>query len=78
MTRIIFCSKLQQDSAGLEKPPFPGPLGEKIFQHISLVAWQQWLNQQTILMNEYRLNLAEQEARQFLQKEMQKFLFGDN
>jgi Fe-S cluster biosynthesis and repair protein YggX len=71
----IFCSKLQEEAQSLEAPPFAGPLGEKIFQHISKPAWEMWLKHQTMLINEYRLSLIEPKARAFLLAEMEKFLF---
>lgn len=76
-TRTIFCSKLNQETIGLNTPPFPGALGEKIYQHISAQAWGMWLNQQTMLINEYRLSLVDPKAREFLREEMQKFLFEE-
>ena len=75
MSRIIFCNKLQKELEGLSNPPYPNALGQKIFDHISAQAWQQWLDHQTMFINEYRLNLVEPEARKFLLTEMQKFLF---
>lgn len=62
---------------GLDFPPFPGELGKKVFENVSKEAWKQWLGQQTILINEYRLSSLDPKARSFLQEEMQKFLFGD-
>lgn len=76
MTHIIFCLKLQQEAEGLPKPPYPGPLGEKIYQHISHAAWQMWKSHQTMLINEYHLNVLDPKSRQFLEEEMEKFLFG--
>ncbi len=75
MSKLIFCSKLNQEAEALEKPPIPGALGEKIYQHISKKAWSQWMNQQTMLINEYRLNLMDAKSREFLRTEMEKFLF---
>lgn len=77
MTRMIFCNKLQKEAEGLDFPPYPGELGQKIYQHISKAAWQAWLAHQTMLINEYRLNLLDRKAREFLTKEMEKFLFGN-
>ena len=34
-----------------------------------------WISHQTMLINEYRLNLADPEARKFLLGEMDNFLF---
>lgn len=75
MSKQVFCSKLNQEAESLEKPPIPGALGEKIFQHISKKAWGLWMNQQTMLINEYRLNLMDAKSREFLRTEMEKFLF---
>lgn len=77
MTRMIHCVKLGKQAEGLERPPYPGELGKRIFEHISKEAWQLWLRQQTILINEYRLSLIDPKAREFLQGEMEKFLFGE-
>ena len=76
-TKTIFCSKLNIDAEALATPPYPGELGQRIFTHISKPAWQQWLNHQTMLINEYRLNMLDTTARAFLVKEMEQFLFGE-
>lgn len=77
MARMVFCSKLKQNATGLDAAPFPGALGEKIFNEISQQAWAMWLSHQTMLINEYRLNLVDVKARDFLKEEMKKYLFGD-
>ncbi|WP_116964516.1 oxidative damage protection protein [Fastidiosibacter lacustris] len=71
----IFCTKLQQQGTAMLYAPLPGELGQKILQYISQEAWAKWLDHQTILINEYRLNLLEPEAKKFLITEMEKFLF---
>ena len=75
MTRTVFCKKLKIEAPGLERPPYPGPLGQEIFDNISAKAWQSWLEHQTMLINENRLSLMDPTAREFLQKEMKKYLF---
>jgi Fe-S cluster biosynthesis and repair protein YggX len=75
MSRTVFCKKLNQEEPGLDLPPYPGKIGQEIFNHISKKAWQQWLNQQTMLINEYRLNMLDIKSREFLVTEMKKFLF---
>ncbi len=77
MTRLIHCVKLGISSEGLALAPFPGELGQRIFNEISKKAWQEWLGYQTKLINEYRLNLLDAEARQLLEKEMKRFLFSE-
>lgn len=75
--RQIHCLKLKRTAAGLEQPPMPGELGQRIYEHISKEAWQAWLTQQTMLINENRLSMIDTKARQFLLQTMEKFLFGD-
>lgn len=76
MTKIIFCTKLKKDAEALDYAPFPGPLGQRIQQEISQEAWNLWISHQTMLINEYRLNLIDPKSRQFLKEEMDKFFFG--
>lgn len=77
MSRIVHCAKLDKEAEGLDRPTYPGTLGKKIFDSISKEAWQSWVKQQTILLNEYRLSPIDPKARKFLEEEMEKFLFGD-
>ncbi|WP_119329318.1 oxidative damage protection protein [Cysteiniphilum halobium] len=73
----IFCEKLKQQGTAMQYAPIPGELGQRIVQSISQEVWSKWLDHQTILINEYRLNLLESEAKKFLMTEMEKFLFGE-
>ena len=77
MSKKIFCTKLKAELEALPMQPLPGPLGEKIHQSISKKAWQAWLSHQTMLINEYRLNLMDAKAKAFLHEEMEKFFFGE-
>jgi Fe-S cluster biosynthesis and repair protein YggX len=77
MTRFIQCTKLHKEAEGLDQPPYPGALGQRIFTEISKEAWDAWLSHQTMLINEYRLSMLDPKARDFLKKEMEKFLFGE-
>lgn len=76
MTRTVKCALLGEELEGLERPPWPGELGQRIFENVSRQAWQQWLQHQTMLINEYRLSALDPKARKFLQQEMGKFFFG--
>ena len=76
MTRTVNCVKLGHEAEGLDRPPYPGELGQRIFENISKEAWQSWLKFQTMQVNENRLNLSDAKARKFLAVEMEKFLFG--
>lgn len=76
MHRLIYCEKLGIEAEGLSSPPFPNALGQRIYEHISQKAWDLWISHQTMLINEYKLNLIDKKSRDFLSQEMQKFLFG--
>lgn len=76
MTRKVQCAKIKEELEGLDFAPFPGEMGKKVYDNVSKEAWKQWLAQQTILINEYRLSSLDPKARSFLQEEMEKFLFG--
>lgn len=77
MTRMVQCAKLGKEAEGLERLTYPGELGKKIFETVSKEAWGEWIKQQTILMNEYRLTPVNPKDRKFLEEEMEKFFFGD-
>jgi len=76
MSRTVKCVLLGVESEGLDRPTYPGDLGQRVFDNVSKVAWQRWLGHQTMLINEYRLTRIEPKARQFLEQEMEKFFFG--
>ena len=77
MTKLIYCKKIKRRIAGIrEQQPYPGSLGEQIFNTMSQQAWDMWLSHQTMLINEYRLNMLDKQARKFLETEMEKFFFG--
>lgn len=77
MARTIQCIKLNKEAEGLDYPPYPGDLGKKIYESVSKEAWQMWIGQQTMLINENRLSLADPESQQFLKKELDNFFFGE-
>lgn len=77
MSRTINCVVLNKEAEGLDYSPYPGDLGQRIYDGVSKEAWQRWLGHQTMLINEYRLTPIEPEARKFLETEMEKFFFGE-
>lgn len=77
MARRVHCIKLGREAEGLDFAPYPGELGKRIFENVSKEAWAQWLRQQTMLVNENRLNLADPKARKYLAEQMDKHFFGD-
>jgi Fe-S cluster biosynthesis and repair protein YggX len=77
MTRTVQCVLLGYEAEGLERQPYPGELGRRIYENVSKEAWHRWLAHQTMLINEYRLVVIEPEARKFLSEQMEQFFFGD-
>jgi Fe-S cluster biosynthesis and repair protein YggX len=77
MARMVQCSYLKKEAAGLSFPPYPGELGKRIYDHISQEAFEIWKRHQTMLVNENRLSLADARARQYLARQMEQFLFGE-
>lgn len=77
MTRMVNCVKLKREAEGLEYPPYPGDLGVRIWREISKQAWADWIDIQTRLVNENRLNLADARARKYLAQQMESYLFDD-
>ncbi len=75
--RTVRCVLLGREAEGLERPPYPGELGQRIYEQVSKEAWKQWLARQTMLMNEHRLTPVNPEHRRFLEQEMERFFFGD-
>ncbi|PLY14796.1 MAG: oxidative damage protection protein [Sedimenticola sp.] len=77
MSRMVNCVKLQKEAEGLERQPYPGDLGKRVFESVSKEAWQMWLKQQTMLINENRLSPVDPKARKYLEDQMEKFFFGE-
>jgi Fe-S cluster biosynthesis and repair protein YggX len=77
MSRVVHCVKLNREAEGLDRASYPGELGKRIFENVSKEAWQQWLGQQTMLLNEYRLSPMNPKDRKFLEEQMEKFFFGE-
>ena len=77
MSRMVECIKLNTQAEGLDFAPWPGELGKRIFAEVSKQAWQDWLRQQTILINEYKLNPLDAEHKRYLASQMEAYFFGD-
>jgi len=77
MARTVHCVKLDKDLDGLEKPPFRGELGQRIFESVSAQAWRSWLEHSKMLINEYRLDLTSESGQRLWMTECEKFFFGE-
>lgn len=73
---VVHCAKMNAEMPALDRPPFPGELGERIFNNVSKFAYGMWPEQATLLINHYGLNMADPQAQEFLMGEMERFFFG--
>ncbi len=73
---MVFCAKLHRELPGLPEPPWPGPLGQRIYDQISEEAWEMWEERMKMILNEYRLLPFQKEAQTLIAKQMEEFLFG--
>jgi Fe-S cluster biosynthesis and repair protein YggX len=74
---IVFCKKFQKELPGLDVQPWPGELGQRIYENISAEAWKLWEERMKMILNEYRLMPWQKEAQELVSKQMEEFLFGD-
>jgi Fe-S cluster biosynthesis and repair protein YggX len=77
MAHTVQCIKLNREAEGLERPPFKGPLGERLFQNVSALAWRMWLEHSKMLINEYRLDLTSESGQRLWMTECEKYFFGE-
>ena len=75
--RLVKCVKLGRDLPGLDTPPWPGPLGQRIYEQVSEEAWEMWEERMKMILNEYRLMPWQKEAQELVRKQMEDFFFGD-
>lgn len=74
---LVNCARYGEELPALERPPFPGELGQRIYENVSRLAWSSWQQQSTILINHYGLNMADSRAQEFLMEQMEEFFFGE-
>ncbi|GAC1651748.1 MAG: oxidative damage protection protein [Acidobacteriaceae bacterium] len=77
MPHMVQCVRYKTEMEGLDEPPFDSPLGQNIYEHVSKRAWNDWLEHQKMLLNEYRLQPWKREAQEFLAEQMTQFFFGE-
>jgi len=77
MARMVNCVKLGRELPGLDAPPYPGKLGQRIFDQVSKAAWELWVDQSILIINHYGLSLADPQAQQLLMAQAEQFFFGE-
>ena len=77
MPHMVFCSRYKQEMEGLDEPPFDSDFGHKVYNNVSRRSWQEWIERQKMLLNEYRLQPWTPQAQEFLVEQMDQFFFGE-
>jgi len=75
--RSVFCVKFQKEMPGLDAPPWPGEIGQRIYHNVSAEACTLWEERQKMILNEYRLMPWQKEAQELIRKQMEDFFFGE-
>lgn len=72
---LLTCARCGKEKEAFDRAPFPGAIGARILEGTCRDCWADWLKQQTMLINHYGLNVMDSQARQFLMRNMEAFLF---
>ena len=73
MTRMVQCKVLKREAEGLDTPPHPGEIGQRIYQNVSKEGWDEWLQRQQMIINENQLNTADSSSIELLEEHMLGF-----
>jgi len=75
--RMVKCVKLGRDLPGLDRAPWKGEIGKRIYDGVSKEAWAMWVNHSKMLLNEFRLNPLDPNAQKVMEEQMEQFFFGE-
>jgi Fe-S cluster biosynthesis and repair protein YggX len=76
-TRMVHCVKFDRDLPGLDRPPWKGDLGKRVYENVSKDAWKLWIEHSKMVMNEYRLNPLDPSSQKIMEEQMEQFFFGE-
>ena len=77
MARMVDCVVLKREAEGLDKPPHPGEVGQRVYQNVSKEGWAEWLQRLQMIINENQLNSADPRSIEVIEQHMLGFLFGE-
>jgi Fe-S cluster biosynthesis and repair protein YggX len=75
--RMVNCAKLGRELPGLDRPPWKGEIGKRIYENVSKEAWGMWVNHSKMLLNEFHLNPLDPNSQKIMEEQMEQFFFGD-
>jgi Fe-S cluster biosynthesis and repair protein YggX len=76
-TRMVHCVKFDKELPGLDRIPWQGELGKRVYENVSKDAWKLWLEYSKMVMNEYRLNPLDPNSQKIMGEQMEQFFFGE-
>jgi Fe-S cluster biosynthesis and repair protein YggX len=76
-SRKVMCVKFGKEMEGLDRMPWKGAIGQRIFDNVSKEAWKLWIEHSKMIMNEYRLNPLDPQSQKIMEEQMENFFFGD-
>ena len=68
---------LKREADGLDEPPHPGELGDRIFRNVSKEGWSDWLQRLQMIINENQLSTADPASVELIEQHMLGFFFGE-
>ena len=75
--RMVHCVKFGREMPGLDRVPWKGDLGQRVYDNVSKEAWKLWVEHSKMLMNEFRLNPLDPRSQQIMGEQMEMFFFGE-
>jgi Fe-S cluster biosynthesis and repair protein YggX len=75
--RMVKCVKLGKELPGLDRVPWKGDIGKRVYEHVSKDAWKMWVDHSKMLLNEFRLNPMDPNSQKIMEEQMEQFFFGD-
>ena len=74
---MVKCVKLGREAPGLDRQPFKGDFGKKIYDTVSKEAWRMWLEHSKMFVNEYRLDMTSPAHQKTWFNECEKYFYGE-
>ena len=75
--RVVKCVKLGRELPGLDRAPWKGEIGQRVYEHVSKEAWKMWVDHSKMLLNEFHLNPLDPNAQKIMEEQMQQYFFGE-
>jgi len=75
--RMVKCVKFGKEMPGLDRAPWKGELGQRIYDNVSKEAWRMWGEHSKMLMNEFRLNPLDANSQKIIAEQMEQYFFGE-